>query len=107
MFARRGAAMTVVLVVAVCLAAALPARADVITSPDNAFEVGINPQSTGTFNGGGNLFDPNFAVGFLRTADGYDPIRPGTPREAYGVSAGSVGGYVDPTNPNYPAPLPS
>ena len=38
-------------------------------------------------------------VGFLRNSDGYDPLAPNVlPREAWGVSAGSTSGYVDPTN---------
>jgi hypothetical protein len=82
------------------LAAANPATAGVISSGDGAFSVGIT--STG------NLFDSG--VGFRRNADNYDPILPGTPREAWGVSAGGVSGYSDPTDfgvsnvlPNGPA----
>lgn len=61
--------------------------AGVITSPNGAYEVGINDL--------GNLYDPNTGIGFRRVADGYDPIAPGTPREAYGIAAGNVSGYAD------------
>jgi hypothetical protein len=62
----------------------------IITSSDGAFQVGLGNL--------GNLYDPNANVGFLRTSDGYDPIAAGLGREAWGVSAGSTSGYVDPNN---------
>lgn len=58
-----------------------------ITSPDGAFTVGISPQ--------GDLYDPGTNVGFLRNADGYDPIAPGSPRDSWGISAGAVGSIAD------------
>lgn len=62
------------------------ATAGIISSPGGNFQVGIHPQ--------GSLYD--LGVGFRRLADGYDYIQPGTPREAWGVSAGLVAGFVDP-----------
>ncbi len=84
----------------------------------NSFVVGINPA---VFGGsavpGGNLFDPASAVGFLRytgtapagsnnqNPNGYDPIAPYIPREAWGVSASPkvgtpLSGFVDAGGPN-------
>lgn len=51
------------------------------------FDVGIND----TY---GNLYDGD-SVGFRRNSDGSDYILPGTPREAYGVSQGSLFGHAD------------
>src|SRR5262245_16854892 len=42
----------------------------------------------------GSLVDSDGVV-FRRVADSYDPLLPGTPREAWGVSAGGVGGTAD------------
>jgi len=64
--------------------AAAPASAGVITS-GGGYQVGIGSL--------GNLYDGG--VGFRRP-DGYDPIQPGTPREAWGVSAGAAAGTADP-----------
>jgi hypothetical protein len=69
-------------------AAGNSATADVITSFDGAYQVGIEPW--------GNLYDVPSGIGFLRMLDNYDPIAPGSPREAWGVSAGGTGGYADP-----------
>jgi len=66
-----------------------PASAQTITSPSGGYVVGINGSV-------GNLFDVPSNIGFLRVADGYDPILPGTPREAWGIAAGAVSGYADP-----------
>jgi hypothetical protein len=67
------------------------AFADVISS--GPFSVGIaNPGGPAP---GGNLYDPGAGVGFRRNGDGYDPIQPGTPREAWGVSANGFAGYQD------------
>lgn len=63
-------------------------RADfIISSPGLNYQVGISNE--------GNLYDAVTGTGFRRVSDGYDPIFPGTPREAYGVSAGVVSGYAD------------
>lgn len=51
------------------------------------FDLGINSNY-------GSVYDSG--IGFLRTADGYDPIAPGVPREAWGVSAGALAGFADP-----------
>lgn len=59
-----------------------------ITSPGAGFSVGLGEL--------GNLFNPDMGVGFVRHADNYDPIAPGTPREGWGVSAGVASGIVDP-----------
>jgi hypothetical protein len=68
-----------------------PTSAQVITSPSGGYQVGID----GNF---GNLYDGPSGIGFLRVADGYDPIAPGTPREAWGIAAGSISGYADTQN---------
>ncbi len=68
------------------------ARADAVyTSPDTQFSVGI-----GTL---GNLYSPPNFTGFVRNADGFDPIfgvGDTLPRESWGVSNGAISGYVDP-----------
>jgi hypothetical protein len=83
------------LVPAALLAAALtaaPAQAGTVIS-SGPFDVSISDF--------GNLEpDAGFSLVFRRNADGYDPILPGTPREAWGVSAtsvafGPVSGYAD------------
>ena len=58
-----------------------------ITSPSGDFEVGIAPN--------GELYDDTSGVGFLRVSDNYDPIAPGTPRDSWGISAGSTDGYAN------------
>jgi hypothetical protein len=83
LISRRAAVLAILL-----WASAGSLQAGVITGPGGGFRVGID-----NF---GNLFDPPTLVGFLRTADGYDPIFPGTPRDAWGVSAGTTSGFVDP-----------
>jgi len=65
-----------------------PAQAGIITSPGGSFQVGIDSL--------GNLYDPIGGIGFRRVSDGYDPIQPRIPREAWGVAAGTKSGYVDP-----------
>ncbi|MBX9582211.1 MAG: PEP-CTERM sorting domain-containing protein [Gemmataceae bacterium] len=75
-------------VLAAAALAAAPARAGTVIS-SGPFDVSISDF--------GNL-EPDTATGslvFRRNADGYDPIIPGTPREAYGVSANGVSGYAD------------
>jgi PEP-CTERM motif len=59
-----------------------------------------NDISSGTFSMGinstyGEMYDYSNGLGFRRLSDGYDPIAPGSPREAWGVSAGSTAGYAD------------
>jgi hypothetical protein len=43
----------------------------------------------------GELYNPRTNVGFLRVADGYDPIQPGTPRDSWGVRGGGSEGHGD------------
>ena len=50
--------------------------------------VGVDPT--------GALYDGTTGVGFLRNSDGFDPLAPGTPRDSWGVSAGTVSGQADP-----------
>lgn len=70
------------------LAAPQAAHANaVISSASGAFLVGIGPD--------GELWDSNTGIGFQRTADGYDPLAPGTPRDSWGVSANGVGAFAD------------
>lgn len=78
-----------ILLVSALAAGAGTARAGVIVSPNGQFIAGIGPQ--------GNLFDAAFGIGLERAtpAPAIDVIAPGTPREAWGVSAGAVGGFVD------------
>jgi hypothetical protein len=66
-----------------------PTAAGVLTSFDGAFQVGIDPL--------GNLVDAMAGIGFLRVADGYDPIANVNAREAWGVSAGGTSGFSDPS----------
>lgn len=63
------------------------ANAVVISSNESKFKVGIDSL--------GNLYDTATGIGFLRTSDGYDPVQAGLGREAWGVAAGSVSGFVD------------
>jgi hypothetical protein len=68
----------------------LPGRAvagELITDPSGAFAVGIGPN--------GELFDYTSYVGFQRVADGYDPLKPGDPRDSWGVSANGSSAWAD------------
>jgi hypothetical protein len=64
-----------------------------ITDPTGAYSVGIGPE--------GELFDDSssscciFGVGFMRNADGYDPLFPGTPRDSWGVSTITGAAFAD------------
>jgi len=74
------------------LAPAGTSRADVYTGPagpSGTYSVGVNSSY-------GNVYDPTVGIGIVRNADGYDPIAPGTPRESWGLSAGTTAGYADP-----------
>lgn len=67
------------------------AQGGVITDPTDAFSVGIEAD--------GSLYDIGTGVGFLRIADGYDPLAPGTPRDSWGIYGVGVGsGTADPTD---------
>ena len=44
----------------------------------------------------GALYNGNDGTGFRRTADGFDPIQPGTPRDSWGLSAGGSSAWSDP-----------
>jgi PEP-CTERM motif len=44
----------------------------------------------------GNVYDPATGTGLYLIPTGDDPIAPGSPRSAWGVSAGSTSGYADP-----------
>ena len=79
---------TVALLTAAVTAATSPAG--FITSPGGGYVVGIDPL--------GNLYDgaPDASgYGLRRLSDGLDVVSPGTPRDSYGVAAGTVGGYAD------------
>lgn len=54
----------------------------------------------GESTGGGILRNDDFSIGLVRLADNYEVIYVGTPRDAWGVSAGSVVGWVDPVAGN-------
>jgi hypothetical protein len=88
---RRTAPRALVLLVGLSLGLPGTVEAGFITSPGGTFKVGIDSL--------GNLFDPALAAGFVRLADGYDPLGLGAPREAWGVSAGGVSGFADPQTP--------
>jgi hypothetical protein len=85
------------LAVAIGLCFCASASADVITS--GPFSVGIFAGGTPSNPAGGTLYDfltPAGQIGFRQNASGFDPIATGTPRDSWGVSAGAVGGAVDP-----------
>lgn len=63
------------------------AGGSLISSPANGYLAGIGSH--------GNLFANG--IGFERVSDGYDPIKPYTPREGWGVSAGTTAGVDDPS----------
>ncbi len=95
----RKAILSPALLAGLVLGVVTPAWGDVILSPSGTFRVGITNLGT--------LFDSNAVVpgpdpnpgaglGFRRLSDGFDPIKPGTPTEGWGVSAGPVAGSVDP-----------
>jgi hypothetical protein len=89
---------TLVLLAGLGLTLTAEARATVIVSPSSTFFVGIGgTTAAGQTPGRGNLFDQSAGIGFRRGGPGgYDPIAPGTPREAWGVSAGATFGVIDP-----------
>jgi hypothetical protein len=65
------------------------AQGGVISDPTDAFSVGIGPD--------GSLYDAGAGVGFLRIADGYDPLAPGSPRDSWGIYGVGVGSaFADP-----------
>lgn len=66
---------------------AATAMAGVIIDTTGTSRVGIGPN--------GELFDSAANIGFLRTADGFDPILPGTPRDSWGISANGNSAYAD------------
>ncbi|MDB5424824.1 MAG: hypothetical protein JWQ29_2240 [Phenylobacterium sp.] len=64
------------------------AGAVVIADASGNFSVGVDAT--------GALYDSPSTIGFRRNGDGYDPIKPGDPRDSWGVSANGVGSYADP-----------
>ncbi|HEV2100133.1 MAG TPA: VWD domain-containing protein [Stellaceae bacterium] len=73
---------------AVMLAIVSPAQADVtISNSADTFSVGISAD--------GELYDSADQIGFERLSDKYDPLSPGTPRDAWGVSANGTGAFAD------------
>ncbi len=94
----RQRALGVLVALLVLSATTTTVSADVLTSPAGGFSVGIS--AGGTI---GNIFTPSYSTGFLRTgAGGFDVL--GSPaqsfflhREAWGITAGGVSGYVDPS----------
>lgn len=73
-------------------------QAETITN--GTVSVGIATINTTFFPGFGNLYDSDIGIGFARqsppASSFLDPIAPGSPREAWGVSAGLVSGFSDP-----------
>jgi hypothetical protein len=83
---RRSAALA--LAVALGLGGAHAALADgTLTNASGSFIAGINSD--------GSLYTNTSGVGIQRTADDFDPLAPGTPRDSFGVAAGGVSGYAD------------
>jgi len=69
-------------------------RADILTGPigpSGTYTVGVDPTW-------GNVYQTESGVGLRRDSDGFDPIAPGTPREAWGIAAGGTAGYADPND---------
>jgi len=91
MFAKRFASIALRLAVAVgttgMMVSSIESRAGVITN--GTFSMGVDSVN-------GNIYDVPTGIGFRRLSDGYDPIAPGSPREAWGISAGTVAGFADP-----------
>ena len=78
------------LLAAVCVFTIGPvSRADVISDGSGAYSMGID----GTW---GNVFSNPPYIGFVRNADGFDPSPPAL-RKAWGVAAGGVAGFADPS----------
>jgi PEP-CTERM motif len=59
----------------------------IITDPTGQFSVGIGPD--------GELFTYDGYTGFMRLADGYDPLAPGTPRDSWGIYGNGSAAYAD------------
>src|SRR5205085_4513284 len=70
---------------AVVAAAASQASAVVITDLSGQFSVGLGAN--------GELYDGDAGIGFLRNADGFDPIAPGTPRDSWGLNNDYADGF--------------
>lgn len=70
-----------------CLSMPAAYAAGTITDGSGDFTVGIGAN--------GELFDPDSYTGFQRNSDGFDPLEPGTPRDSWGISAGSQGAFAD------------
>jgi hypothetical protein len=66
---------------------AATAMAGVITNTAGTLRVGIGPD--------GELYDSDARIGFQRTADGFDAILPGIPRDSWGISADGSYAYAD------------
>ena len=79
-----GAAVGAALSVALFAASSAQAGGTISSGP---FTVGIGPN--------GELFDSGSYIGFLRNADGYDPLAPGNPRDSWGVTSSGGSAYAD------------
>ena len=71
-------------------ALASQASAQTISDPSGKYTVGIGAN--------GELYDPGSGVGFLRNADGFDPLAPGTPRDSWGITTAGGSAYADQSN---------
>jgi len=74
-------------VAAVALAAGQASAQATISNGAGTVVVGIGTN--------GELFNGGPYVGMQRTADGYDPIAPGTPRDSWGISSASGSAWAD------------
>jgi hypothetical protein len=81
-------ACAAVAVASVAVAGQAAAQQATITNAGGSVVVGLSSY--------GALYSSADDVGFRRTADGYDPIRPGVPRDSWGLSAGGSVAWSDP-----------
>ncbi len=81
-------ACAAVAVASVAIAGQASAQQATITDAGGAVAVGLSSY--------GALYNSDDGTGFRRTADGYDPIQPGTPRDSWGLSAGGSSAWSDP-----------
>ena len=63
------------------------ASAQVITDSTGQYSVGLGAD--------GELYDAGSGTGFARVIDGFDPLRPGTPRDSWSVASGLGVAYAD------------
>jgi hypothetical protein len=77
--------LTTAALIALVTSAAVANAAGTISS--GPFTVGIGNN--------GELYDFNSGIGFLRVADGFDPLAPGNPRDSWGITTNLGSAYAD------------